>query len=67
MSHGLPVDLSPRPQDLQACRWSVVWWVDGHRCETPFADRPLAEAYAAKHHGRIVRLAALGPWPARPS
>jgi hypothetical protein len=52
--------------DLQPTRWAVVWWVDAQRRESHFDDRALAEAYAAAHHGLIVPLAALVPWPTRP-
>lgn len=63
MTAGLPVDLSPRPQELQACRWAVVWWVEGVRHERYCDDKALADAYAASHHGCVIRLAALDPWP----
>ena len=54
--------------ELQATRWAVVWWVDALvvRLLLLGRDRALAEAYAAAHHGLIVPLAALAPWPTRP-
>jgi hypothetical protein len=52
--------------DLQASRWAVVWWVEGHRHEANFDDRALADAYAVAHHGQVVPLAALVPWPTMP-
>lgn len=59
----LPVDLAQQPA-LVASRWAVVWWADGvSRQETYFVDRALADAYAAAHHGIVVRLAALDRWP----
>jgi hypothetical protein len=62
-----PVDLAAQQVlQLQATRWAVVWWVDAQRRESHFDDRALAEAYAAAHHGLIVPLAALVPWPTRP-
>ena len=70
MSHGLPVDLSPRPQPLQACRWCVTYpgGDAGHWREAYFSSQPLADAYVVAHRGAvIVRLAALDPWPERPS
>jgi hypothetical protein len=51
---------------MEASRWAVVWWVEGHRREAHFDDHALAIAYAAAHHGQVVPLAALVPWPARP-
>lgn len=50
---------------LQPTRWAVVWLCDGHSREAYFSDRALAEAYAAAHHGQVVPLAALAPWPVR--
>ncbi len=52
--------------DLQPSRWAVVWWVDGRQREAHFDDRALADAYAAAHHGQVVPLAALVPWPVKP-
>jgi len=52
--------------DLQPSRWAVVWWVEGHRRESHFDDQALAVAYAAAHHGQVVPLAALVPWPVKP-
>ena len=49
----------------QPSRWAVVWWVDGVRHERYCDDRALADAYAASHHGQVVRLAAMDPWPKR--
>ncbi len=46
-----------------ATRWAVVWWTDGQRQEAYFKDRALAEAYAAAHHGFVVPMANLAPWP----
>lgn len=40
-------------------RDSVEWH------ETYIRERPLADAYAAKHHGIVVTLANLSPWPER--
>ncbi len=51
---------------LQPSRWAVVWWVEGREREAHFDDRALADAYAAAHHGQVVPLAALVPWPSRP-
>lgn len=61
---ALPVDLSAQcaPQ-LQATRWAVVWWVDGMRQERYGDDHAAADAYAQAHHGRLVPLANLVPWP----
>ena len=43
-------------------RWIVVW---GERMEREalFADRALADAYAAAHHGVVVPMTAAVPWP----
>jgi hypothetical protein len=60
-----PVDLSALDQP-QASRWAVVWWIDGMRQERTIDDRALADAYAAAHRGRVVRLANLDPWPEKP-
>lgn len=64
MTDFRPVDLAA-PQ-LQASRWAVVWWVEGLRHERYCDDKALAIAYAAAHHGLVVPLAALVPWPDRP-
>lgn len=56
-----PVDLAPSPA-LSADRWVVVFG-DRHQFEAYFSEKPKAERYAADHHGIIVPLAALGPWP----
>ena len=48
-----------------ADRWCVVWWTDGARHEAYFADHALADAYAAAHHGIVVPMVALAPWPVR--
>lgn len=47
---------------LEPSRWVAVW---GERWEQEayFSDRALALAYAAAHRGRVVRMAALDPWP----
>jgi len=66
VTSGLPVDLALPPEPLQPSRWAVVWWVDGQRQEAFFRDQPGADAYAYKHHGQVVPLANLVPWPARP-
>lgn len=58
-----PVDLSAPLQGMQASRWAVVWWIDGIRHERYCDDHALADAYAAGHHGRVIRLANLDPWP----
>jgi hypothetical protein len=62
-----PVDLAAQqvPQ-LQASRWAVVWWCEVRRRESHFDDKALAVAYAAAHHGLVVPLAALAPWPTHP-
>ena len=43
---------------MDAWRWVVVWGERWER-EALFADRALAEAYAAAHHGVLVPVAAL--------
>lgn len=43
-------------------RYVVVWGARMER-EAYFADRALAEAYAAAHHGVLIRLQALDEWP----
>lgn len=64
MTTSLPVDLSvPGGRIMLADRWAVVWWVEGVRHERYCDDRALADAYAAAHHGLVVPLAALVPWP----
>ena len=64
MTDFRPVDLAaPQAPQLQASRWAVVWWVEGIRHERYCDDQALANAYAAGHHGRVVPLAALAPWP----
>ena len=67
MTDFRPVDLAAQqvPQ-LQASRWAVVWWCEGRRRESHFDDKALAIAYAAAHHGLVVPLAALVPWPTHP-
>lgn len=51
---------------LEPSRWHVVWWAEGIRHERYCDDRALAEAYAAAHHGQVVPMAALVPWPRKP-
>lgn len=59
-----PVDLAaPQQEPLQATRWAVVWWIDGVPHERYCDDQALADAYAASHHGRVIPLANLAPWP----
>lgn len=43
-------------------RWVVVWGARMER-EALFADRALANAYAAAHHGVLVPVVALVPVP----
>lgn len=47
-------------------RWVVVWRSPELR-EAYFADHALADAYAAAHHGEVVPMVNLAPWPGIPS
>ena len=60
-----PVDLAAQSvRQLQASVWCVVTLIDGTVPRRAYLeDEALARAYAAAHRGRIVRLAALDPWP----
>ena len=48
----------------EASRWVVVWG-ERYEREAYFADRSLAEAYAAAHRGVVVPMCATVPWPGR--
>lgn len=45
--------------------WVVVWGVRLER-KSFFDDKPLADAYAAAHHGVVVGLMPVGEWPRLP-
>lgn len=53
---------------LEASRWVAVWGERWER-EAFFSDHTLASLYASAHRGpngepgRVVRMAALDPWP----
>ena len=54
--------------NLEPSRWIAVWGEHGER-EALFENQTLATAYAIAHRGpngepgRVVRMAALDPWP----
>lgn len=54
------MDEPAKQDDDRLVRWMVVWTCDDakHTREAFFADRALAEAYAAAHRGVIRRLVA---------
>lgn len=52
----------PAPTEL---RYVVVWRDSVEWHETYIREKPLADAYAAKHHGYVVTMANLSPWPER--
>jgi hypothetical protein len=53
---------NPHPVEL---RYVVVWHDSVERHETYIRERPLADAYAAKHHGIVVVMGNLSAWPER--
>lgn len=57
--------MAPIQSAAVADRWAVVWWSPERR-ESYFHEKPLADAYAAAHHGIVVPLLALAPWPGKP-
>lgn len=54
----------PPAQAAEPSRWVVVWG-ERYAQEAYFADRALAEAYAAAHRGVVVPMCATIPWPSR--
>lgn len=60
---GYGLSANPHPTEL---RYVVVWRDSVERHETYIRERPLADAYAAKHHGIVVTLVNLSAWPEKP-